>query len=56
MNWVPYKKRSKKKKREEEQKQRHTWGSFKPVTRVSKNEKTYDRNKEKKNLRKWLNN
>lgn len=43
--FIPYEKLSKKKKRELNAKKRKSWGAIDPVTRKTKNEKSYNRAK-----------
>lgn len=47
--FIPYEKLSKKEKRRRDAMQRGTWGALNPVTRKSKNEKAYNRQK----ARRW---
>ena len=49
--FIPLAKRSKREQKAHNDEKRQTWGSFNPVTRIKANEKTYDRNKEKRQLR-----
>ena len=47
MKIIPIEKQSKKAQREFYAKQRDSWNGVKPVTRVVKSKKLYDRNREK---------
>ena len=53
-SYVTMDKRSKKQQREYYSAQRHTWGQVNQVTRTMKCVKTYDRNREKKELQRQL--
>ena len=48
---IPLAKQSKKKQKQYHAQQRGSWGELSPVTRVEKNKKKYDRNREKQAAR-----
>lgn len=52
--FIPLEKRSKKEQKEYHSKQRGSWHGFNPVTRVVRNGKAYDRNREKAALRRGV--
>ena len=49
--YVPKEKMSKKAQKEANARERRTWGTISPVTRVKQSAKKYNRNKDKQSLR-----
>ena len=47
-NMIPLRKQSKKEQRDFHSRQRGSWGTVKPVSRVEKSGKAYDRRRERK--------